>query len=122
MVEILNIMKLEEAQSIMTLQMKLTLEWTESRLLFNDLKRKHLLNVLTPSEFNKLWMPSLVFANTEHRTEANFGQSSTYVTIKIKNGMLILVKSCQILSNLVKSCQILSNLVKSCQILSIHSI
>ena len=114
MVEILNIMKLEEAQSIMTLQMKLTLEWTDSRLLFNDLKINHLLNVLTPSEFNKLWMPSLVFANTEHRTEANFGQSSTYVTIKIKNGMLILVNSCQFWLIFVDSWRFLSNHVDSC--------
>ena len=86
-VEIINVLKLDEVLSIMTLQLKLTVEWTDMRLTFHDLNKNPNLNALTPSELSEIWMPVLVFTNTKKRTEADFRNQSTSATIRINSGI-----------------------------------
>ena len=86
-IEIINVLELNEVQSLMSLQLKLTVEWSDSRIgAFLDLKQKPNLNSLTPAEMNDIWMPTLVFTNTKNKQEANFKNQSTYATIKINEG------------------------------------
>ena len=85
-IEILNIHALDEVSSLMTLQLRMTLRWVDSRLEFLDLKHEENLNKLTPEEMAEIWMPVLVFTNTKNRQVADFTNTSTFVTIKINEG------------------------------------
>ena len=89
-IEILHVLKLDEVLSLMTLQLKLTVEWIDSRLEFVHLKKDTNLNILTPQEISKIWMPVLVFTNTKFRQEADFNNVSTFASISINNGDLTL--------------------------------
>jgi len=46
----MNVLELDEVISKMTLQLKLTVEWIDSRLEYVDLKSDQNLNGLTPQE------------------------------------------------------------------------
>ena len=75
-IEIINILSLDEAQSSMTIQLKLTVEWIDSRLEFVNLKNKQEMNTLTPEELDQIWMPTLVFSNTQNKQLAYFRNNS----------------------------------------------
>ena len=85
-IEIINILELDEVTSKMTLQLKLTVEWIDSRLEYADLKSDQNLNRLTPQETQDIWMPTLLFANTKMKQETNFKNESTFASIRIKEG------------------------------------
>ena len=85
-IEIINILELDEVTSKMTLQLKLTVEWIDSRLEYADLKSDPNLNRLTLQETQDIWMPTLVFTNTKMRQEADFKNKSTFASIRINEG------------------------------------
>lgn len=82
----MNVLELDEVISKMTLQLKLTVEWIDSRLEYVDLKSDQNLNGLTPQESQEIWMPTLVFTNTKMRQEADFKNRSTFASISINKG------------------------------------
>ena len=87
-IEVLDIHALNEVHSMMTLQLKLTLKWIDTRLRFQHLKTNEDWNKLTPEEMDQIWMPELVFPNTKNRKLANFRNLSTFVNIKINEGFV----------------------------------
>ena len=86
-IEILNVLNLDEVLSKMTLQLKLTIQWTDSRLQYYHLKgwagKKRFLSY---EEIEKVWVPVLIFTNTKNRQEANFRNKSTSAQIVINEG------------------------------------
>ena len=86
-IEIINILELDEVTSKMTLQLKLTVEWIDSRLEYADLKSDQNMNRLTPQETEDIWIPTLVFTNTKMRQEADFQNKSTFASIRINEGI-----------------------------------
>ena len=85
-IEIINILELDEVTSKMILQLKLTVEWIDSRLEYADLKSDQNMNRLTPQERQDIWMPTLVFTNTKMRQETDFKNKSTFASIRINEG------------------------------------
>ena len=85
-IEIINVLELDEVISKMTLQLKLTVEWIDSRLEYINLKSDQNLNRLTPQETQDIWMPKLVFSNTKMRQEVDFKNKSTFASIRINEG------------------------------------
>ena len=85
-IEIINILELDENTSKMTLQLKLTVEWIDSRLEYADLKSDQNMNRLTPQETHDIWMPTLVFTNTKMRQETDFKNKSTFASVRINEG------------------------------------
>ena len=85
-IEIINVLELDEVLSLMTLQLKLTIEWIDSRLEYVDLNTNQNLNRLTTEEIGEIWMPTLVFINTKIRQEAYFKNQSTFASIIINDG------------------------------------
>ena len=41
------------------------MQWLETRLRFKNLKEEITLNNLSPSEMSRIWVPKLIFYNTE---------------------------------------------------------
>ena len=95
-IEIKNILELDEVLSLMTLQLKLTVEWIDSRLEYVDLNSNQNLNRLTPLEMDEIWMPTLVFTNTKMRQEADFKNKSAFASIRINEGTCTNFFSCKL--------------------------
>ena len=57
-----SVLKVDEVGTVLSLQFGLSLEWTDHRVAFLNLKES--LNVLTQTEQRMLWAPEVVFDNT----------------------------------------------------------
>ena len=62
-----TIMDINEVDGYFQVQFYLTLKWFESRLRFNNLKEDIDLNNFLPSENTEIWVPELIFENTEEK-------------------------------------------------------
>ena len=56
----------------MKLQLSLEVEWIDPRLEFTYLKRGKNVNNLSPEQKQKLWLPTLIFANNKQKMKATF--------------------------------------------------
>ena len=65
--DIVSILDIDEISSIFQVQFFLHFSWFDPRLTFHNLKTDTGLNALSPEEKQKIWVPNLVFANTENR-------------------------------------------------------
>ena len=66
-VDLLTILKIKEVDSIFACQLNLYLSWVDQRLLYNNLKKDPNYNTLSVKERSSIWMPKILFANTNKR-------------------------------------------------------
>ena len=72
----MSVLELNEINSWMKLQLELQVKWIDPRMKFADLKAGEKRNVLSFEQKQKLWVPSLVFANNKKKMKAVFGSDS----------------------------------------------
>ena len=85
MIQIKNILEVDEVRSSLTLQLKLTLRWIDSRHKYFNLNKESDMNTLSASELEEIWTPDLLFVNTKEKY-ANLKNESTAVSIEIIKG------------------------------------
>ena len=61
---ILDVTNIREVDHVYSLKFRLTLEWFDYRIKYNNLKIERSSNTLSMEEVDRLWVPHLVFANT----------------------------------------------------------
>ena len=66
-VDLLTILKVSEVESLFSCQLRLFLTWMDQRLQFNNLKMESNQNSLSLEEKDALWIPRVIFENTELR-------------------------------------------------------
>ena len=74
----------EEDHSI-ELQFQISLEWMENRATYHNLKYETYLNALSLSEINTLWLPLVIYTNTDQHETTRLGvewEWSTNVNVK----------------------------------------
>ena len=100
----------EEDHSI-ELQFQIIPEWKETRAVYHNLKPEIYLNVLSFEEINRLWLPFLVYTNTDQQKTTRFVDDwewSTYVSGKREGNLtwsgyeMALVKALNFLPNVHK--------------------
>ena len=64
-----SIEEIEEIRLSFSAKFKLTLSWSDQRLAFNNLNREMFLNLPNTWEKHKIWIPVLIFQNTETNYE-----------------------------------------------------
>ena len=62
---LLKIVRIEEVDHKIEFQFGIVLEWPEIRALFHNLKFKSSLNALTDDEILQLWLPYVIYDNTD---------------------------------------------------------
>ena len=77
-----SIMNMDELASLMTLQLQIQVSWVDSRLTFLNV-HKNRLNPLSLAQKNRLWLPSLIFYNTNDKTVASFNDDSSKGKIEL---------------------------------------
>ena len=73
---------------MMKLKFMLSLKWYDSRLQFYNLKDNIDMNSLLYEEKQKLWVPKIVFDNTESRVKSLNDADSRMIIVKLENGTL----------------------------------
>jgi hypothetical protein len=69
------------------LQFTLQLEWFDHQVKWVNLKQDTAKNVLLQSEVSKLWMPKLIFQNSDNILPIPFDDASVLAVIKKDNGI-----------------------------------
>ena len=82
-IDVIRVLELEEVESEMKLQYRLTLRWKDPRVTFRNLKEDTYLNTVGNDDAAKIWYPQVVFYNTKNMEETkviilinDFGESS----------------------------------------------
>ena len=77
-----SIMNMDELASLMTLQLQVQVSWVDSRLTFLNVHQNRL-NPISLDQKNRLWLPSLIFYNTNDKTVASFIDKSSKGKIEL---------------------------------------
>ena len=83
--KLLKVVDIAEVENSIDLQFEITLEWTDHRITYNNLKHKTYLNALTDHDVTLVWLPLVVYVNTNQRETSRLGNSwewSTSVSVK----------------------------------------
>ena len=81
---LLRIVDIDEVDHTIDFQFEIILEWNDHHLTFNNLKDEEYLNSLTDDEIQSIWLPLLVYDNTDQKETTRLGVAwewSTSVTV-----------------------------------------
>ena len=82
---LLKVVDIKEEDYSIELQIQITLEWKEIRATYHNLKPETYLNALSLGEIETLWLPMVIFTNTDQKETTRLGMQfewSTYVSVK----------------------------------------
>ena len=77
---VIDVLSILEKDLLYVLKFRFYMSWYDYRLKYHNIKRSKMLNSLSSNEVNKLWIPFVVFSNTEN-SEFTEGNKETEVTI-----------------------------------------
>ena len=63
--DIIVVQEIKEIEQILQLKFSLRMTWVDARLNFFNIKMKETMNVISMAELNKIWLPVIIFDNTE---------------------------------------------------------
>ena len=86
---IFNILNIKEVQNIITLKFDLEAKWLDSRLQFYNLKLDPGMNTLISSERLSIWVPTILFSNTDVGVTSKNDDESFITILRKKKGNLI---------------------------------
>ena len=78
---LLKIVDMEETDHKIDLQFQITLEWRENdRMVFQNLKQDSSLNALSQEDIEKIWLPSVIYDNTDQKEVTRLGMPFEWTT------------------------------------------
>ena len=77
---VMDVLSISEVDLVYVLKFRFLMVWYDYRLKYHNLKQERSLNSLSREEIERLWIPFVVFSNTENQ-EATKGGDETEVTI-----------------------------------------
>ena len=85
-ISLLKIVGMEEVEHKIDLQFKITLEWRENRAIYHNLKDETSLNALTDEEINTLWLPYVVYDNTDMKEAVQLTEDVKTTVVVTRQG------------------------------------
>ena len=77
---LLKVVAIQEEDHINKLQFQITLEWKENRATYHNLKKQLYLNALSEDDINRLWLPLVVYTNTDQQETTRLGENWEWKT------------------------------------------
>ena len=77
---LMKVVKIEEADHSIHLQFEISIQWRENRVRYQNLKRDTSLNALNNDDIGQLWLPLLIYANTDQKESTRLGWISEWAT------------------------------------------
>ena len=84
-IKIESIEDIEEVKMSFISKFKLILEWCDEKIILNDLNEDEFLNIPSNDVIKKIWVPVVIFVNTEMKTETKIDDKSRIVVAKKGN-------------------------------------
>ena len=86
-ITLLKVVRIVEEEHSIELQFKIQLEWRDNRVTYHNLKNKTSLNALTDKDIAVLWLPLVIYTNTDQKQTTRLGEYgngewSTSVTVR----------------------------------------
>ena len=77
---VLKMMDIDERENSIDLQFQIILEWRDQRITYNNLKKNSFFNALTEDEMKTIWLPILIYANTDQKETTRLGWITEWST------------------------------------------
>ena len=81
---LLKVVEIEEENHAIEFQYEIIMKWHDNRLTYHNLKQDTSLNALPEVDMKKLWLPLVIYANTDQKLTTRLGMEwewSTIVTV-----------------------------------------
>ena len=79
-ITLMKVVEIEEVDHSIHLQFKINLRWKENRVKYQNLKDKTSLNALTDADIGQLWLPLVIYENTDQKESTRLGENWEWVT------------------------------------------
>ena len=76
----MKVVEIEEVDHSIHLQFRINLQWRENRVKYQNLKEKASLNALTNADISQLWLPLVIYDNTDQKESTRLGETREWVT------------------------------------------
>ena len=70
---ILKVMNINERENTIDLKFEVIMDWRDHRITYNNLKEVSFLNALTINETQSIWLPIVVYKNTDQEETTRLG-------------------------------------------------
>merc|ERR1711892_516799 len=77
-----NVIEISEVNHLIELKFGITLVWYENRVSYHNLKRKEALNTFSDTELEALWIPYIIFDNTDNEDAVTIYDTRSMVSVK----------------------------------------
>ena len=79
---LLKIVEIEEENHAIEFQYEIIMKWRDNRLAYHNLKRDTSLNALPEADFKKLWLPLVIYENTDQKV-SHLRTKRKKITLKV---------------------------------------
>ena len=76
----MKVVEIKEVDHSINLQFKINLKWKENRVKYQNLKDETSLNALTDADIGQLWLPLVIYENTDQKESTRLGENWEWVT------------------------------------------
>ena len=84
-IDLLKLVDIQEEDHAIEIQFSITLKWKENRAIYHNLKKEKTLNALTNNDIERLWLPELIYENTDQKETTRLGVQWEWKTIVVVN-------------------------------------
>ena len=74
-IDLLKLVHIDEADYSIEIQFEITLKWKEKRAMYFNLKRRDSLNALSQKDIDTLWLPKVIYENTDQKETTRLGSN-----------------------------------------------
>ena len=71
---VMKLVDIDEDDYSIEIQFQIVMQWKENRATYHNLKDTDSLNVLIEEEFMKLWLPKVIYENTDQKETTRLGE------------------------------------------------
>ena len=80
-ITLMKVVEIEEVDHSIHLQFQISLSWKENRVKYQNLKTETSLNTLTMDDIYGIWLPTIVYDNTDQKEVTRLGMEWEWATI-----------------------------------------
>ena len=80
-INLMKVVEIEETDHSIQLQFGIKMTWKENRVQYRNLKTETSLNVLSEEDFNRIWLPLIVYDNTDQKETTRLGENWEWMTM-----------------------------------------
>ena len=79
-ITLLKVVSIKEEDHSIEFQFEIDLRWKENRATYHNLNREMYLNALSMDDINKLWLPLVIYTNTDQKETTRLGVQWEWTT------------------------------------------